>query len=104
MAKVQGRFYFKRTTNGNLIGEWSNNNETRAFSESSDWVSLEDSAYVGMYNSTWQEGQNPVFAKLAITKKQGGSLFKLEWRGKANFDGEGMLCEDLLIGDYHQVP
>ena len=37
MAKLLiGQFYFKRTTNGNLVGEFSNNFENRIYTESSD--------------------------------------------------------------------
>jgi hypothetical protein len=30
-------------------------------------------------------------------------VFTLKWTGKANFEGEGMLCDNILIGDYHDV-
>ena len=103
-----GRFYLKQTSNGNLIGEWSNNDATRVFSESCDLIkSDDDKDYIGEYHSTWQEKTTPIFAKLTITNKpNSGGLFHLEWRGKNNsnnFDGEGMLCDDILIGDYHPV-
>jgi len=104
MAKIAGRFYFKRTSNGNLVGEWSNNAESRAFSESADLKESVDGQYLGVFDSTWLENQTPILARLTITRKQKStSLFTLQWRGQSNFDGEGMLCDDILIGDYHSL-
>lgn len=99
--RIAGRFYFKRTSNGNLIGEWSNNDADRTFSESCDLAEPNDNSFIGTYNSSWREGGEALAAKLKITKQR-GQLFSLEWRGDADFDGEGMLCDDTLIGDYHQ--
>jgi hypothetical protein len=110
--KIIGRFYLKQTSNGNLIGEWSNNTRAEIFTESCDLREKESSAlrksandrFLGVYYSTWQEGGQPCFANLTISPKTGNDkLFTLKWRGIANFDGEGMLCDDILIGDYHQV-
>lgn len=103
-SSVSGRFYFKQTSNGNLLGEWSNNHETRVFTESADLISDYDEKagkFVGSYNATWQEGGQAHFATLKISRS--GSQFKLEWRGQAKFDGDGMLCDDILIGDYRSV-
>jgi len=103
-GKINGRFYFKKTSNGNLVGEWSNSLETQTFSESADLVEPGAGTYLGDYASTWQENKNPIFATLTIRRKRLGPLFTLEWRGTSNFDGEGMLCDDILIGDYHSLP
>lgn len=103
MAKgVMGRFYFKRTVNRNLIGEWSNNHEPRTFSESCDLAKARGGGYVGDYYSTWQENRKPVFAILTIDKEHNGELFHLVWKDTNEtviFKGCGMLCQDVLIGD-----
>jgi hypothetical protein len=104
-----GRFYFKKTSNGNLIGEFSNNQKnSRISTESSDLVKSENANrnYIGTYNSTWQENGKPLFADLTISPKIGNNeLFTLSWsrNGKPIFKGEGMLCDDILIGDYQNV-
>jgi hypothetical protein len=102
-----GRFYFKKTSNGNLIGEFSNNLSGNIIStESADFIKKVEGAdgdYFGEYNSTWQENGNPLFANLKISPKAGNDkLFTLNWsrNGKRVFVGEGMLCDDILIGDY----
>ena len=114
-----GRFYFKQTINGNLIGEFSNyesDEKQKISTESCDLREMESrdlrksskDNYVGMYLSTWQEGGTPHFADLTITTKpRNDRLFSLEWRDKRGtliFEGEGMLCDDILIGDYHSNP
>jgi hypothetical protein len=110
MAFNNGRFYFKTTRNGNLIGEFSNNASKEICTESCDLQppSLQgaNAAYSGKYYSTWQENGKPCFAELTISPKVGNIIFTLEWRGMkgtGNFDGEGMLCDDILIGDYRSV-
>jgi hypothetical protein len=99
MAKVSGRFYFRRTINGNLLGEFSNDHTKRNFTESADIDKSENKdGFEGEYNTSWYEGE-PFSAKLKIKKE--GELYFLEWTDPAAFTGEGMLCEkDLLVGNY----
>jgi hypothetical protein len=65
--------------------------------------------YTGQYYSTWREDRVPLLAGLEITHKPdtNNKIFTLEWRGisnpNSNFDGEGMLCDDILIGNYWSV-
>jgi len=101
--KIIGRFYFKQTTNGNLIGEFSNNHSTGISTESCE-LRERKGDYLGDYESTWQENGKPILAQLTISPKPNG-LFILEWRKgpMCIFKGEGMLCDDILIGDYHSV-
>ena len=98
-----GRFYFKKTSNGNLVGEFSNNTSRSISTESADKVESADS-YIGKYNTTWQENGIVRFAKLNISQKQetGNMIFTLEWKENDNliFVGEGMFCDNILIGDY----
>ncbi len=101
-----GRFYFKLTSNGNLIGEFSNNFSTGISTESADSTNILGN-YLGVYNSTWQEDGNAHFANLTISQKNatGNTIFTLEWRENNNltFIGEGMLCDNILIGNYQSV-
>jgi len=107
-VELRGRFYFKRTTNGNLIGEFSNDKGDGVATESSDLQHVEKDSdgkdKIFTYNSTWQEKGKAYFATLKVTSK--GQLFTLEWTGKqgaGNFKGEGMLCDEILIGDYQSA-
>jgi hypothetical protein len=103
--KIIGRFYFKQTSNGNLIGEFSNNGSEPS-TESCDLISSANSNYLGEYDSSWQEDGKPFYAKLKIWKKEGKMrIFSLEWKrnDKPIFTGEGMLCNDVLIGNYQSA-
>jgi hypothetical protein len=101
-----GRFYFKKTHNGNLIGEFSNNRINIISSESADVHGENDSDdFIGIYNTTWQQDGQPFFAKLTISYKQNTSqrIYTLEWTDRNSnliFVGEGFVFEDNLIGDY----
>jgi len=122
MADLIGRFFFKKTDNGNLIGEFSNNQDT-ASSKPGTGISTESAdriygceerecvnfSYHGTYRSTWQDEEGSHLAKLKITPKKTRpkTQYSLEWcEGKdltdLTFVGEGMLCDGMLIGDYRQ--
>lgn len=111
MPDLIGRFFFRKTDNGNLIGEFSNNLDAGIYTESADRIKgCEDKEcancrYHGTYSSTWQENGVPFFADLTISKNtRNNKLFSLKWivkNGSTNYTGEGMLCDDILIGDYH---
>jgi hypothetical protein len=109
MIKTTGRFYLKQTSNRNLIGEFSNRQNDNIFTESADLKSENaNENYIGKYNSTWQENGTAYFKVLEIMHKPNtnNKIFTLKWRGErdeSGFDGEGMLCDDILIGDYHSV-
>lgn len=101
---VYGRFYFKETPNGNLIGEYSNYGMDRNFTESAD-LAKSIGHFVGEYQTSWIEDDMPVIAKLFIEydHKSEGRLFNLKWLNMKNeilFIGQGFLCDDILIGDY----
>jgi|SRR5580698_11436068 len=101
--RINGRFYLRKTANGNLLGEWSNNVTPGIFTESCDSDGHTNQLFDGMYFSTWREGRDAFFATLTIRAQ--GSIFLLEWRGSdGNFDGQGMLERDgVLIGDYRSI-
>ena len=102
MSNLIGRFYFKRTGNGNLLGEFSNCFLKGNSTESADLIrNVED--FEGEYNSSWQEGGSSLFAKLFIEKKVNcKGIYTLRWErnGTIIFWGEGLICNDVLIGDY----
>lgn len=102
MAKVNGCFYFKRTQQGNLLGEFSNNTIQRTYTESADLISNNDSKdYVGEYISTWQEGNKAIVSLLEISKV--GTIYSLVWKldSSPHFFGKGFLLDDVLIGNYN---
>lgn len=102
---IRGRFYFKRTSNGNLLGEFSNYQSDGVYTESADLIGKSD-GYFGNYTSTWQEGGKPYVATLSISPcERNPQMFKITWvqNGKLTFKGEGMLCDDILVGDYHSI-
>ena len=107
--KLIGRFYFKCTNNGNLIGEFSNNISSGIYSESADLNVTDkkgEDPFIGNYISTWRENGRPKSANLLIEYKldTNSQIYSLTWKlkGNINYFGEGMLCDNILIGDYRQ--
>ena len=105
---VIGRFYFKKTQSGNLIGEYSNNNIDKIISESADLISQNTSNdFIGIYNSTWIESNLPEHCELTIKHKpnSNNNIYQLVWLRISDreilFTGEAMLVDGILIGDYH---
>lgn len=97
-----GRFYFKRTVNGNLLGEFSNNKAKSNCTESADLIEHCD-GFRGTYLSTWHEDGEACLADLTIKYKDGfKDMFSILWKEKEKliFEGEGFLCDDILIGNY----
>ena len=107
MKKLNGRFYFKLTDSKNLIGEFSNQDCRKNYTEGAvlKLRNHDDGKFVGEYFSTWYE-ESPdiaVLAELKIEQKpKCENIFSLEWRvdKKPAFWGEGMLCDGILIGNY----
>jgi hypothetical protein len=102
---IIGRFYFKRTTSGNLIGEFSNNTMNRNCTEGADRIYPDTGTFVGTYMTTWSEINTPQVSQMVIMPKSGCiNIFTVEWTDLANkniiFSGEGMMVHDILIGDY----
>jgi hypothetical protein len=96
------------------VGEFSNNGSDETFSESCDFRpeasrdlrTTPDGRYSGRYYSTWQEQGVSTLADLTIKpKSRNSNLFTLTWQRtpECSFSGEGMLCDDVLIGDYRSV-
>lgn len=103
--KIIGRFYFKQTRNGNLLGEFSNYKSTRNFTESANIISGFHSDFIGNYIATWNENK-PTTLNLTITNKPStNGIFSLVWseNDKPIFKGEGFIVDDILLGDYQDV-
>ena len=102
MEKVIGRFYFKKTINGNLLGEFSNNGLKENITESADLIENMDKAdFEGLYNTTWYE-DGACSAKLKIESTNG--IYSLRWSEGGSFEGRGMLYENnILIGNYWSI-
>ena len=107
--KLIGRFYFRKTNKGNLIGEYSNNFALGIYTESAD--SFQDTSksssenFIGKYTSTWHENNLAIYSILTIEYRKDtiDKIYTLKWddkRGNTNFWGEAMLFGDVLIGDY----
>jgi hypothetical protein len=101
--KIYGRFYFKKTSNSNLIGEYSNYGMDKNQTESADSIESKGN-FVGKYLTSWRDGDSAISADLIIEHKPNSNdrIFNLKWLvGKQElFNGQGFLCDDILIGDY----
>lgn len=103
MANLIGRFYFKLTESGNLLGEFSNQTSFANSTESADKVSR-GVGFEGKYITTWRQEREPFIARLVIRRKSGNyrNILTLQWfRDKEIiYWGEGFVEGGILIGDY----
>lgn len=100
--KIIGRFYFKQTTSGNLIGEFSNNFSTHNIAECANIKKGYDKPFQGEYKTIWfEDGENSLNLKIEL-KQSTDNIYSLLWfnEEKNVFWGEGFLVDNLLIGDY----
>ena len=99
--KLIGVFYFERTENGNLIGEFSNNKSDKIMAESAMKETPSESLD-GVYKSAWFDDDFGG-ADLTITKKR--NKFILSWTTpeKKIYSGEGFLTNNKLIGWYEML-
>lgn len=103
---ITGSFYFKKTINGNLIGEFTNNDPNATVRTENANVIEYDSGFTGKYLSTWYDNDSHT-AKLEIKTKGNAGTFSLEWNEGTNsyptYVGEGFLQdENTLIGFYQK--
>jgi hypothetical protein len=101
---IFGRFYFKQTHQGNLIGEYCNQNSKEVWSESANKLDQNTSdLFIGKYASTWGESNEAVLCELHISQKPDTKgIYRLIWKNdnKIIFKGEGFIVDNILIGDY----
>jgi hypothetical protein len=103
---IIGRFYFRLTENGNLIGEFSNQTSLRNRTESADRMYGDPAMFTGDFLTTWLEEDVPVLSNLNISHKAGTTnIFSLSWvrNGTQSFIGEAIIAGGLLIGDYRDM-
>lgn len=101
---IKGRFYYKQTLNGNLIGEFSNNKTDENLTESGIIRTSFTEPFIGNYDVCWYEN-GPQYLKLEIIYRTNNhEIYKLTWRKpKTNepaFEGEGFIVDNILIGNY----
>jgi hypothetical protein len=113
----RGIFYFKKTSNGNLFGESTNLNSKEVSPESAarkapsvKGEATDDSVdpwgYCGDYISTWYESKSVAeLCTLTIRPNtQSSAKYVLVWEnfdGTKRFEGTGMICDGILIGEFH---
>lgn len=104
--KLIGSFYFKKTVNGNLIGEFTNNLNTIINTESSDMIES-NQGFIGTYNSTWHDTDIHL-AELNISHKVGTNnrIFTVNWieKGIQIYDGEGFLFDAATLIGFYKNP
>jgi len=104
---IIGQFYLKKTDNDNIVGEFSNNLSDGIYSISGDLLEDGEGEFNGTYRVTWREKNEGIFTYLEISYLyDNNKLFKLIWKDNKKreiFEGEGMLCYDLLIGNYRSA-
>lgn len=97
-----GVFYFERTTNSNLLGEFSNNESEIIMTESAI-ASGGTNDFEGDYTTSWFDFKvNGVNMKI----KRTGNKYEITWLdndGKPIFKGEGFLAGNKLIGFYKKT-
>lgn len=104
---ILGRFYFKITDSGNLVGEFSNNASPANFTESASRnpaLSLRN--FEGTYNTTWFEDGAEHLSLIISPKDDANGILSLEWRNgniAPVFLGEGFIIDNMLIGNYWDV-
>ena len=109
MSNIIGRFYFKKTENGNLFGEYSNNLSTNNTPECALLTSMNNN-FIGTYKTNWVDesqvshsGSINIYPKI-IGEKVVPNIFKIDWVEDnietSKLYGEGFIIDGILIGDY----
>lgn len=110
MSEIIGSFYLKKTSNGNLKGEFTNNRHYTVFTERAELREKGIFPFIGKYFSTWDEIDGPDSSYLTIgflsNAKHSNAKYELIWHdenNKVRFRGEALLAEGMLIGHYVSV-
>jgi hypothetical protein len=102
---IKGCFYFIKTINGNLIGEFINNKIDKHIVESANLADSENNNnFKGIYTTIWLQGKVAHKAKLVITEKE--NTYLLEWfemniKGDKMFEGIAKIENGILKGQYN---
>ncbi|HLN94441.1 MAG TPA: hypothetical protein VK183_02310 [Flavobacterium sp.] len=104
---IHGRFCFTRTQNGNLLGEYSNQQSQFNATECAELQQEPDEdapPFVGTYRSTWLERDGPdeMTLRIATRSTERGTIYTLTWaRGtEVVFFGEAFVFGEILVGNY----
>ena len=110
MRAFPGEFYFKLTSFGNLLGEFTNRCETGMCTESSVPLAGEQATgnFTGTYNTTWYDAESGeadhAVLIIAKEKRKVANRYKLVWTNRngdeIRFHGYGFVCNEMLIGHY----
>jgi len=106
MNLLVGRFYFKQTKNGNLLGEFSNNLTKLIFTECANIKSefTKKHSFIGDYETVWFEKGAESFTLKIEFKFKNKEILKLTLTNPQNnqiiFHGEGFIVDKILIGNY----
>lgn len=102
---IKGCFYFIKTINGNLIGEFINNKIDKHIVESANLEQSENNNnFQGTYTTTWLQGKEAHKAKLVITKTENNYLlswFKMNINEDKMFEGIAKIENGILKGQYN---
>lgn len=101
MNNFIGCFYYKRTVNGNLLGEFINSKNPNVIAECAIIEIIDEKGFTGKFLSTWIEGGKKKIFKLEICLDI--NKFNLTWKNSKSeieFQGIGFLVDDILIGSY----
>lgn len=101
--KIIGKFYFMLTKNGNLLGEFTNNEmDGRWDIESANKKGNDNIDFVGKFISVWLEDEKAYKAVLEIEKIDKIN-YALNWKNINDteiFFGNAKLENEMLIGNY----
>lgn len=104
---VIGRFYFRQTDSGNLLGEFSNNHIDYVITECANLVTDYKDKFIGTYESTWFESKaNALKLKIDYKTSPISKVYTLIWTDNNNviqYSGEGFIVDNILIGDYRKI-
>jgi hypothetical protein len=102
-GKLVGSFYFQRTNNTNLIGEFLNDQSNVVFPEIAHPIKPTQD-FVGVYQSTWFDTINHL-ATLIINRTNNSNIYTLDWneQNMPSYEGKAMLVKNKLIGYYKMV-
>lgn len=106
---IFGRFYYKKTISGNLLGEFSNNTSESNSTESADLILKSEDfkeenkgSFIGTYRGTWLEKNKSVECIIRIKAKTTHNIFSVTWEsnGTIFFWGEGLIVDSIFVGNY----
>lgn len=106
MSNIIGRFYFKQTQSKNLLGEFSNNASDENYVEAA-FKTTEEDGFEGIYETKWIEKDVSIYnLSIKSISIKNSIIYYLEWKtgnGKVIFKGQGMLVDNILIGNYDNL-